>query len=157
MIQACVGTSHVHKYTLRGNENITVLISLTAIVFDGHFPFACFLIPVSTENLGIELEVSVQVPFLDSALDVGEDLRTTGIEPLPIWVRVERKRLVLLAIILRSMKDSRHSRKYVLGHRIGHQDSDWRATFRQHRLEPRKSYARLCFAWQETCAGTCAP
>lgn len=149
--------SHLHEYTLGGDEDITVLIALVTVVFDGHFPFAYFLVPRSTNDLGVELEVPVQIPFLDSALDVGEDFRTTRIELLPVWVWIERKCLVPLVTTLRTTDDDRYSHRCVLGHRIERRDSDWRTTFRQHRLGPRIWYARLCSAWQEICVGTCVP
>lgn len=126
-------------------------------MFDGHFPFTHFLVPISTHNLGIKLEIPIQMPLLDSVLDVSQNFWTTGIELLPIRIGVERKCLVLSASIQEVTADSQHSRIYVLEHRIVLQDSDLRAMFHQHHLELRIWCARRYFSWQAICAGICAP
>lgn len=83
------------------DEDIAELISLDTIAFDSYFPFARFLIPPSTDNPRIELKISVQVPLLDSALDICQNIRTAGIELLPVRVRIEWKCLMLLAVVLK--------------------------------------------------------
>jgi hypothetical protein len=74
---------------------MAVLVSLLAAVFDGYFPLPNVFLPVRSDYFSVQLKATVQVPFLDSPLDVSENIGTAGVKPGPIWIGVEGESLCM--------------------------------------------------------------
>ena len=92
----------LHEVPMRRDYNIGILDTLNTLVLDCHLPFPGLFLPVSAENPGIELDVTIKVPLLDGAFDIRMDLRASRIESRPVWIRVERKRLFSSVLVLTS-------------------------------------------------------
>ena len=87
-------------------------------------PLTRFLLPIERNDARIELDISLQVPFLRRALHVLEDFISVRVELGPIRVWIERKCLKekkRSAKGFREIVSLEHLHRDVLGHRIAHQ------------------------------------
>ena len=75
--------------TPRGDENVTVLLALDALVLEADLPLCRVLLPPGAQDARVEVEVAVEGPLLDCGLDVVTDVGAAGVEPFPIGIGVE--------------------------------------------------------------------
>lgn len=64
---------------------------MLSFVLDGDFPLSQVFLPPSTNDFGAEVKILVKTPLFHCGFDIVEDIRTTGIKALPIWIWVEWK------------------------------------------------------------------
>lgn len=69
------------------------LVTLLPLVLNCYLPLPEVLLPMSADDLGIELKISVQAPLFDGVLHVCENIRPAGIESLPVGIGVKWKSL----------------------------------------------------------------
>lgn len=72
---------------------MTIFVARDAILLDGHLPLTLLVNPFGSGDFGVQLNITIEVPFLDRPLEIGLDLRTTRIESAPIRIWVKGKRL----------------------------------------------------------------
>lgn len=81
------------EHALTVDENICVFCKGCPIVFNGNHPLATVLQPDRFNNLMIEPDVAVKIPFLGPFLDIIVDLWTSRVKVTPVCLWVKRKRL----------------------------------------------------------------
>ena len=82
-------------------------------MLNSDFPLPRFFLPVSTNDLGIELHVTIQVPLFRCPLNIIMNRLSARVEPWPIRVRVEWKCLKVRDNSFPWMPDLH---KYEMGH-----------------------------------------
>ncbi len=150
----------VHQHALRRDQDMAVLVPLDTLVFNRDFPLAFGFEPIRRNNTRVEVQVAVQVPFLNCRLDVGQDVGAAGVEALPVRVGVKGEGLfgeIISLVFYKLWSRIGYLHRCALARRIGRQDNCSEARCRPRRAETQRFCARQCPASRGSGAGTCVP
>jgi hypothetical protein len=83
--------NNILEEALAGDQDVGVFFALDTIMFDEQLPRAGIFLPEGPDDLCVQLDIAVEVPFFHGPCDVLEDLLAAGIEFAPFRIWVERK------------------------------------------------------------------
>ena len=62
-------------------------------MFYRHLPLALFILPLCSNDTGVELEITIEIPLFDRAFHVIKNVASAGVESRPVGIRIKREGL----------------------------------------------------------------